>query len=88
MIYQASLIGTLKTILFIIAMYYIAKTVMRLAAPYLMKYAASKMEQKMKEQFGGAQQKQQQKEQTTSNTQEIPTEKKKVGDYIEFEELD
>lgn len=85
MIYQASLIGTLKTILFIIAMYYIAKTIMRFAAPYLMKFAAKKMEQKMKEQFGDMQQKQQQ---PTSNTQEIPKEKKKVGDYIEFEELD
>jgi len=87
MIQQASLTGVLRTILTLIAIYYIAKFVMRLAAPYLMKYAAKKMEQKMKDQFGNMQN-QQRPSQPNTTKSELPKEKKKVGDYIEFEEID
>ena len=86
MIYQASATGLLGTIATLLAIYYIAKFVMRLAAPYLMKFAAKKMEQKMKEQFGSRQNSAEQQE--TQIKKEIPKEKKKVGDYIDFEEID
>ena len=87
MIYQAGLVGVLKTILIFMAIYYIAKFVMRLAAPFLMQYAAKKMEQKMKDQFGNMQNQQNQSH-TKATKNEIPKEKKKVGEYIDYEEID
>lgn len=76
----------LRTILIIIAVYYAGKFLMRIFAPILMKYAANKMEQKVKEQFG-----QRQTQQEKQNPKEPIHEKKstkKVGDYIDFEEID
>ena len=88
MIYQASFTGLLRTILILIAIYYVAKFIMRLAAPYLMQYAAKKMEQKMKDQFGNAPyQNQNQNQQESKPKTEIPKSKKKVGEYVDFEEI-
>ncbi len=87
MIYQASFTGILRTILILIAIYYIAKFIMRLVAPYLMRYAANKMEQKMKEQFGNNQSQTHQEDKTTIKNKN-PKEKKKIGEYIDFEEID
>lgn len=77
----------LRTIVIIMAVYYIGKFLMRIFAPILMKYAAGKMEQKVKEQF---QQQQGQQQKTNQTTQPIHKRKstKKVGDYIDFEEID
>ncbi len=86
MIDQASFTGLIKTIFILLSIYYIAKFVMRLAAPYIMTYAAKKMEQKMKDQFGNMQNQQNQQSKTPKS--EIPKEKKKVGEYIDFEEID
>ncbi len=83
MIDQASFTGLIKTIFILLSIYYIAKFVMRLAAPYIMTYAAKKMEQKMKDQFGNMQ-----NQQSKTPKSEIPKEKKKVGEYIDFEEID
>jgi len=78
--------GLLRTILIIIAVYYAGKFLMRIFAPILMKYAANKMEQKVKEQFG---------QQQASQEKETPKEPihkmkstKKVGEYIDFEEIE
>jgi len=76
----------LRTILIIIAVYYAGKFLMRIFAPILMKYAANKMEQKVKEQFG--QQRGQQEEQAPKEPIHKSKSTKKVGDYIDFEEID
>jgi len=76
----------LRTILIIIAVYYAGKFLMRIFAPILMKYAANKMEQKVKEQFG--QHQEQQEKQTPKEPIHKKKSTKKVGDYIDFEEID
>jgi len=78
--------GLLRTILIIIAVYYAGKFLMRIFAPILMKYAASKMEQKVKEQFG-QQQKPQEKETPKEPIHKMKS-TKKVGEYIDFEEIE
>lgn len=82
MIYQL-----LRTIVIIMAVYYIGKFLMRIFAPMLMKYAAGKMEQKVKEQFQQHQQPQREQHQKTEPIHK-KTSTKKVGDYIDFEEID
>lgn len=82
MIYQL-----LRTIVIIMAVYYIGKFLMRIFAPMLMKYAAGKMEQKVKEQFQQHQQAQQPPQQEKEPIHKR-TSTKKVGDYIDFEEID
>ncbi len=82
MIYQL-----LRTIVIIMAVYYIGKFLMRIFAPMLMKYAAGKMEQKVKEQFQHRQEAQQQQQQPKEPIHKR-TSTKKVGEYIDFEEID
>jgi len=76
----------LRTILIIIAVYYAGKFLIRIFAPILMKYAANKMEQKVKEQFG--QHQTQQEKQSPKESIHEKKSTKKVGDYIDFEEID
>lgn len=88
----------LRTILIIILVYYGIKILSRLFAPYLMKYASRKMEQKFGQQFRGQEQ-QQKKDTTPFKEGETVIDKKpkssdskktsdKVGEYIEFEEIE
>jgi len=90
----------LRTILIIILVYYGFKILSRLFAPYLMKYASKKMGQKFEQQYK-AQQKQQQHRGNAEHYKEGETviDKKpqssnssntssKVGEYIEFEEIE
>jgi len=76
----------LRTIFIIIAVYYAGKFLMRIFAPFLMKYAANKMEQKVKEQFGQNQAPQEKETPKEPNRKMKST--KKVGDYIDFEEIE
>jgi len=84
---EASFNGLLKTLFWIIAIYYIVKFLARLLLPVL----AKKMVEKASEQF---QQQQQQYQNQQQNPIDIniksdkPREKKKVGEYIDYEELD
>ncbi|MCX2681431.1 DUF4834 family protein [Galbibacter sp. EGI 63066] len=86
----------LRTILIILLVYYGIKILSRLFGPYLMKYASKKMEKKFSEKFGQQYQKQQEpvyKEGETvidkkpGNSQNEKS-SEKVGEYIEFEEID
>ena len=54
----------------------------------LIKYAADKMEQKVKEQFQQHQQPQREQQQKKTEPIHKKTSTKKVGDYIDFEEID
>ncbi len=78
--------GLIKTLVIIVGVYYIVKFLMRLFAPFLMKYAANKMEKKMKEQFGQKQSNTKNDFSNSSNRKMKTT--KKVGEYIDFEEID
>lgn len=86
----------IRTILIIILVYYVFKILSRLFAPYLMKYASKKMGEKFEKQYKA----QQQYKRNTPQYKEGETviDKKphssnsnssnKVGEYIEFEEIE
>ena len=83
--------GLLRTIFIIVLVYYIFKVLSRIFAPFLMKYAAKKAE----ERFGGQFQKQP-KQEPLKKEGEISIDKmpntktsnKDVGDYVDYEEID
>jgi hypothetical protein len=95
MIQEASVMGLLKTVLIILLFYFGFKILARLFAPLLLRFVAKKAEQKFGEQFGGfknqANQQQKQKEGETI-IDKMPNQNKtssaKVGEYIDYEELD
>lgn len=91
---DASFVGFIKTLIYIVAIFYIVKFLARLFLPILVK----KVVQKAGENF----QKQRQYStgtsyQKTSNTDEViidtnnaqkPRETKKVGEYVDYEEIE
>jgi hypothetical protein len=79
----ASFNGLLKAILYILAFYYIFKFLARLFLPVI----AKKVVEKASEQFQQQQQNQNQTN-THSSTSEKPKEKKIVGEYVDFEEIE
>lgn len=87
----ASFTGLLKTIFWIIIIYYAIKFAIRLLAPVLVQQMVKKAGQSFQqhhEQFN------QQQQQAYSNTHaqqantNKPHEKKKIGEYIDFEEIE
>ncbi len=88
--------GFLRTILIIVVVYYLLKILGRLFAPQLFRYAAKKTEKHFRERFGGfadfdtANKNQKDdmiinekpSKKSTSNSKE------KVGEYIDFEEIE
>ncbi|HLV51628.1 MAG TPA: DUF4834 family protein [Flavobacterium sp.] len=96
---QASFTGFLKTVLIIVLIYYFIKFAFRLLAPYLVKKAMNKVSenfQKQQEAYYNQTQNQHQNSQATNNQgfeenikqNKIPKERKKVGEYIDFEEIE
>lgn len=79
----ASMPGFIKTLLWIVAIYYIVKFLARLFLPVVAKKVVEKATQQFQEQH----QQQQQQQKTQQNTTDKPKEKKIVGDYIDFEEI-
>jgi len=94
MIQTASLTGFLRTLLIILAFYYALKVVTRLAAPYIMRYFGSKMQ----ERYGGNFNYQNRQSQTQRPKEgetvidKMPKQEQssnsKVGEYIDFEEIE
>lgn len=90
----ASLTGFLRTILIILVVWYGIKVLMRIFAPYIASYASKKMQ----ERFGGQFQQQQQAEYRNREKEgetvidKMPNRpqpsNKKVGEYIDYEEID
>ncbi|WP_299625131.1 DUF4834 family protein [uncultured Tenacibaculum sp.] len=83
--------GLIKTLLIIGIIYYSFKFLARLFAPYLMKKAMSKMEEKMRNQNRQATNKNDVKIGETIIDKKPNSTKqsdKSVGEYIDFEELD
>ena len=89
---MASFTGFLRTILIILLVYYGVKILMRLFAPYFVRY----MSKKMQERFGGQFQQQQPERKGPKEgetvidkmPQQHRTSDKKVGEYIDYEEID
>ena len=90
MLQTASFSGILRTILIILVVYYGLKIVMRLFAPYMVNY----MSKKMQERFTGQNQPQNKNRPIEGETviDKMPnqqkTSDKKVGEYIDYEEID
>lgn len=84
----------LKTILIILLVYYLLKILARLFAPKILSYAAKKTESHFKQAFEGFDQRTSNKEEKVGDViiDKKTTKKKdgseKVGEYIDFEELD
>jgi hypothetical protein len=79
--------GVLKMLFYLVAIYYIIKFLARLFLPVIAKKVVEKATQQFQEQ---AQQKQQQQNQDNFNTSpksDKPRETKKVGEYIDYEEI-
>ena len=93
---MASFTGFLRTILILLLVFYGAKIIMRFFGPYIVRY----MSKKMQERFGGQFQQQQQPQKPDRNIpkegetiiDKMPkkdrTSDKKVGEYIDYEEID
>lgn len=86
--------GILRTLLIIVLVYYGFKFIMRLLAPFIMRKAAEKVNQKMNQQFGGQFQQQQQDQGPEGEVVIKKAPKKKSsstsandGDYVDFEEV-
>ncbi|NNE31032.1 MAG: DUF4834 family protein [Winogradskyella sp.] len=97
MIYTASAVGLLRTILIILLIYFGVKILARLFAPFLLRFVAKKAEKKFGQQFGGFQNQQNQRQQKKHKEGEtvidkMPNQDKtsdpKVGEYIDYEEVD
>ena len=88
------MIGVLRTILIILLVYYGLRILYRIFAPVLMRYASKKVQQQFQEHY---KKQRQQPHQHTPKEGEITIDKRpprkpgngeKVGEYIDFEELD
>lgn len=86
--------GFLKTILFILLGYYLLKIVAKLFAPKIINYAAKKTESRFKEAFEGFSQQQPTQEEHVGDiiidkkTTRRKSNGEKVGEYIDFEDVD
>lgn len=91
----ASFASLIRTLLWILFIYYAIKVFFKLFGPAILQSAVRKAEKNMYQQFQNQQQQYQSQQQqqtqqnyTASPNQEKPHEKKKVGEYIDFEEID
>ncbi len=86
--------GFLKTILIVLLVYYSLKFLAKWFAPRLFRYAAKKTEEHFKEKFEGfANQNPANEEQVgdiiiEKQTKKKPSSNNKVGEYIDFEEIE
>ncbi|MEJ1222054.1 DUF4834 family protein [Sediminicola sp. 1XM1-17] len=86
--------GLLRTVLIILLVYFFLKILAKWFGPKILRYAAKKTEQHFREKFGGF------SNQPTSHEEKegdviieknkgtASTSSKKVGEYIDFEEID
>lgn len=91
----ASFTGILRTIAILILIYYAAKFLLRLFAPMILQQVAKKAEQNFYQQQYNNQQhyNTNQQQRTTNQQQKVKSDKKyndnkKVGEYIDFEEIE
>lgn len=85
---EASFPALIKTIFWIFAFYYIFRFLARLFLPVVVKKVTQQAEQQFRQQYQNRQDYQQQQAPHSDVKQDKPRETKKVGDYIDFEEVD
>lgn len=90
---EASFSGVIKTLIYVIASYYIIKFLAKLFLPLLVKKVVEKTTenfQKQQQAGGNSWQKTQNNDEVivNSSTSKKPRETKKVGEYVDYEELD
>lgn len=92
-LYTADFFGVIRTLFIIVLLYYLFKFAVRLLTPLLINKLAKKAQENFRQQqetFYKQNQNQQNQYQQSANQpkkQELK-EKKKVGEYIDFEEID
>ena len=89
----ASFTGFVRTVLIILLVYYGMKILTRLFAPYFLRYLSKKAEKRFGQQFGNQQPYQQTpKQEGEISIDRIPDQQKssnkKVGEYVDFEEIE
>ena len=92
MIHYASVLGLFRTILILVLIYFGFKIIVRLLAPFLIKFVAKKAEQRFGRQYG---QSQRQKNEPVKKEGEVSIDKvpniknsnKDLGEYIDYEEV-
>lgn len=87
------MLSFLKTLLIIILVYYALKFLFRLLLPYFLRYIAKKATQKMEQSFYGTRTTQTEKTKEGKITIDHPPvkqrkNKKPVGEYVDYEEID
>lgn len=92
---EASLSGVLKTVLIVLLVYFGLKILLRYFGPILLKYFMKRMgrkfEQQFNQQFGGAQEQPGNKKGNVTVDKKAKSSRrsnKKVGEYIDYEEID
>nr|WP_288837657.1 DUF4834 family protein [uncultured Flavobacterium sp.] len=90
---EASFTGFIKTLFYIIAFYYIFRFLAKLFLPLLIKKVVEKAGENMQQQqrqYQDFQQNTKEGETSIYNTQNVKQhrETKKVGDYVDYEEID
>lgn len=89
---MASVTGFLRTILIILLVYYVAKVLTRIFAPYLLRYMSKKAEERFGGQFQHRQTNRNQPREGETIIDKMPKQQKssgkKVGEYIDYEEID
>lgn len=83
---EASFSSVLRTLLIIILVFYALKFLFRLLAPYIFQQVVKKAGENFQQQQQNMYERQQQ--QQYAQAPEKPKEKKKVGEYIDYEELE
>lgn len=82
----------LQTILILIIVYYGAKILLKWLAPKLLRYAFQKTEERFAQQFGGSEQGRASQYEGETTIHKSPNPRanpsKKVGEYIDFEEIE
>jgi hypothetical protein len=93
MLQHASATGILRTLLIILLVYYGVKIITRIFAPLLLRYVAKKAAQRFGAPRGEFQRKphnttKREGEVTIEKMPNIKTSNKKVGEYVDYEEID
>lgn len=87
-----SIVGLVRILIWIISIYFFIKILSRLFAPFLLRFAAKKMEKRFGDQFGDFQKKQPKYKDGETIVDKIPKNSKPlnkdVGEYIDYEEID
>nr|WP_314287002.1 DUF4834 family protein [uncultured Capnocytophaga sp.] len=97
MIVEASLTGLLRTLFIIILVILAIRILLRILAPYMMRFFLNKVSERVQKEFERTQNQYQQYQNSTSDAQQTiinknphsknPQATKQVGDYIDFEEI-